>query len=97
MTSVQGSLLAGQGQASPAAPGPQPSPNDDGGRLEGHVAQVEALVTDSLRITQGGCALDARAAVEAAVRRARTKGRMLRDLDSGLLLGAVQVRCPGVA
>lgn len=54
------------------------------------VDRVEALVADSLRASQGSCALEASAAVEAAVHRARAKGKLLRHLDSGLLLSAAQ-------
>lgn len=48
-------------------------------------------MSDVLKRTSGTCASETSALVEAAVHKARTKGRMLPHLDSDLVLSALSV------
>ena len=60
--------------------------------LYNKLVKVENLVAEALGCTNGACADGATAAVEASVRRARTKGRMLSMLGNDLVLAALDVR-----
>jgi len=55
------------------------------------VNEIETLVSEALKKTNGACIAEAEAAVQAAVHRARTKGNMLPHLDVGLVLAALEV------
>jgi len=59
--------------------------------MNAKLSSVENLVSEVLKRTNGACASEASAVVEAAVHKARAKGKMLPHLDSDLVLSALDV------
>lgn len=80
-----------------------PSPYEDPQRygfyssmapIQEGMAQLESLVARMLDSSAGACRADAVAAVDAAVRRARTKAHTVGHLEADTVQAAVEVRCP---
>jgi hypothetical protein len=59
--------------------------------LDACLTRLEREVAEAVTVTNGTCAQASHAVVQLAVRRARTKARMLGGLDSGVALSALQV------